>query len=111
MMANHKLKGVLGVIDKSSTHGLSHSLAMDEKSITDLQILTQHLQQRLRLYEDYMSMENLIEGIGKYKIEENYEFYEESLQPSQLQGFLGHKKVKDMYARNYDYHGRYDCYY
>ena len=53
-----------------------------------------------------------MKGIGKYKIkEERYDFYEETLQPSQLEGFLGHKKVKDMYARGYDYHGRYDCYY
>ena len=52
-----------------------------------------------------------MEGIGKYKIkEEKYEFYEESLQLSQLQGFLGHKKAKGMYARDYDSHGRYDSY-
>ena len=44
-----------------------------------MDVLTQHLQQRLRLYNDYMFMENLMEGIGKYKIEEKYEFYEESL--------------------------------
>ena len=36
-----------------------------------------------------------MEGIGKYNIkEEKYNFYEENLQPSQLQGFLGHKKAK-----------------
>ena len=53
-----------------------------------------------------------MEGIGKYKIkEEKYNFYEETLQPSQHQGFLGHKKAKGMYAQDYDYHGRYDCYY
>ena len=53
-----------------------------------------------------------MKGIGKYKIkEEKYNFYEETLQPSQLQGFLRHKKAKDMYVQNYDYHGRYDDYY
>ena len=112
MMDDHKLKGVLGIRDKSSTHGLSRSLAMEENCIVDLKILAQRLQQILRLYEYHMSMENLMEGIDKYKIkEEKYEFYEESLYPSQLQGFLGHKKAKGMYARDYDYHGRYDCYY
>ena len=51
-----------------------------------------------------------MEGISKYKIkEENYDFYEETLQPSQLEGFLEHKKAKGMYARYYD--GRYDGYY
>ena len=53
-----------------------------------------------------------MEGIGKYNIkEEKYSFYEETLQPSQLQGFLEHKKAKGMYARDCDYHERYDCYY
>ena len=33
------------------------------------------------------------------------------MEPSQLQGFLGHKKAKGMYAQDYDYHGRYDDYY
>ena len=59
-----------------------------------------------------MSMENLMEDIGKYKIkEENDDFDEETLQPSQLQGFFEHKKAKGMYARNYDYNGRYEGYY
>ena len=111
-MVDHKLKGVLGARAKISRHGLSHSQAMEEKRIADLETLAQHLQQRLRLYEYRMSMENLMEGIGKYKIkEEKYYFYEETLQLSKLEGFLGHKKVKGMYARDYDYHGRYDCYY
>ena len=53
-----------------------------------------------------MFMENLMEGIGKYKIkEENDDFDEETLQPIQLQGFFEHKKAKGMYARNYDYNG------
>ena len=53
-----------------------------------------------------------MEGIGKYKIkEEKYNFYEETLQPSQHQGLLRHKRVKGMYARDYAYHRRYDCYY
>ena len=63
--------------------------------VVDLEILAQHLQQRLKLYEDH----NLMEGIGKYKIKvEKYNFYEKTLQPCQLQGFLGHKKAKGMYA-------------
>ena len=65
MMTDHKLKGVLSVRDQSSTHGLSRSLTMEEKHIVDLEILVQHLQQCLSLYEDHMSMENLMEGIGK----------------------------------------------
>ena len=35
----------------------------------------------------------------------------ETLQPSQLQGFLEYKKAKGMYARDYDYHGRYEDYF
>ena len=40
-----------------------------------------------------------MECIGKYKIkvEKSY-FYEETLQLSQLQGSLEHKKAKGMYA-------------
>ena len=39
-----------------------------------------------------------MERIGKYKIkEEKYNFYEETLQPIQFQGFLGHKKAKGMH--------------
>ena len=45
-----------------------------------------------------MSMTNLLEDIGKYKIKEKYEFDEETLQPSQLQDFLEGKKAKGMYA-------------
>ena len=43
MMDDHKLKGVLCVGDKSSHHGLSRLLAIEEKRITDLEILAQHL--------------------------------------------------------------------
>ena len=84
---------------------------MEEKSIVDLEILAQHLQKRLGSYEDHMSMENLLEDIGEYKIKEKYGFDEGTLQPSRLQGFLEGKKSKGMYARDYDYHGRYDGYY
>ena len=38
MMVDHQLKGVLGVRDKSSTHGLCRSLAMEETRIADLEI-------------------------------------------------------------------------
>ena len=53
-----------------------------------------------------------MEGIGKYKIkEEKYDFYEETLQLSQLQGFLECEKANGMYAKDCDYHGRYNRYY
>ena len=98
-MVDHKLKGVLGTRDKISNHVLNHSLSMEEKLIANLDTFAQHLQQRLRLYEDCMSMENLMEGIAKYKIKkEKYDFYEETLWPKQLEGFLEHKKAKGMYA-------------
>ena len=42
-MAYHILKGVLGAKDKCPSHGLSRSLAMEER--------------RLGRYEDHMSME------------------------------------------------------
>ena len=59
-----------------------------------------------------MFVENLLEDIGEYKIkEEKYDFDEETLQPSQLQGFLEGKKATVMYAQDTDYHGRYDGYY
>ena len=87
------------MLETSSTHGLSRSLAMEEKHIADLEILAQHLQQRLKLDEDHMSMENLMEDISNYKInKEKYDFYEETMQPSQLQRFFEHKKAKGMYA-------------
>ena len=57
---------------------------------------------------DKISRYGLSRSLAK---EEKYDFYEELLQPSQLEGFLGHKKAKGMYVRDYDYHGRYDCYY
>ena len=80
LMADQKLKCVLGAKDKISRHGLSRSLAMEEKRIADLETSAQHLQQRLRLYEDRMSMENSMEGICQYKIKkEKYDFYEETL--------------------------------
>ena len=53
-----------------------------------------------------------MEGIGKYKTkEEKYDFYEETWQPNQFEGFLEHKKAKGMYARNSDYRGKYEGYY
>ena len=56
---------------------------MEEKHIVDLETLSKHLEQRLRLYEDHMSMENLVEGIDMYKIkEEKYDSSKETLQPS-----------------------------
>ena len=57
---------------------------------------------------DKISRYGLSRSLAK---EEKYDFYEELLQPSQLEGFLGNKKAKGMYVRDYDYHGRYDCYY
>ena len=53
-----------------------------------------------------------MEGIDEYKIkEEKDDFDKETLQPSQFQGFLEHKKTKGMHAQDYDYHGRKDGYY
>ena len=65
MMANHKLKGVLGARDKSSSHGSSCSLAMEKKFITNLEILVHHLQDHLRNYEDPMTMKTLMEDVGE----------------------------------------------
>ena len=76
-MTDQKLKGFLGAKDKSSNHGLSCSQTAKQKHIIDLHILAYHLQQRLRLYEDPMSMEKLMEGIGKYKIEEEKDDFDE----------------------------------
>ena len=82
-MANQNLRGILGSKYKSYNYGSSCSQTAKKKHIANLEILAQHLQQHLRFYEDHNSMENLMEGIGKYKIkEEKYNFYEETLQPS-----------------------------
>ena len=67
-MADQNLRGVLGSEYKSHNYGSSCSQTSKQKHIVDLETLTQHLQQRLRLYEDHNSMENLMEGISKYKI-------------------------------------------
>ena len=109
-MVDQNLRGVLGYKYKSYNYGSSCSQTSKQKHIDDLETLAQYLQHHLRLYEDHNYMENLMEGIGKYKIkEENYDFCEETLQPSQLEGFLEHKKVIGMYARYYD--GRCDGHY
>ena len=64
-MVDQKLKGFPSAKDKSYNHGSSCSQTAKKKRIIDLEILVQHLQQHLRLYEDPMFMENLLEGIGK----------------------------------------------
>ena len=57
---------MLGAKDKHSSYGLTRSLAMEERCITNLEILTQHLQKRLGRYKDHMSMENLLEDIESF---------------------------------------------
>ena len=85
LIADKNLRGVLGSKYKSYNYGSTCSQIAKQKHIADLETLAQHLQHCLRLYEDHNSMEDLMEGIGKYKIkEEKYNFYEETLQPSQL---------------------------
>ena len=50
-----------------------------------------------------------MEGIGKYKIkEEKYDFYEETFKPSQLEGFLEHKKEKSIVGSYQDVQ---ECFY
>ena len=85
LMADQNLKGILGSKHKNYSHGSSSSRSTKQKCLIDLEILAQHLQRCLRLYEDCMSMENLMECIGKYKIkvEKSY-FYEQILRLSQL---------------------------
>ena len=79
-MADQNLRGFLGSQYKSYSHGSSSLRSTKQNLIIDLQILTQRLKQRFRLYEDPMSMENFMEGIGKYKIKDKkYDFYEETL--------------------------------
>ena len=76
-MVDQNLRGILGSKYKSCNYGSSCSQTAKQMHIVDLETLAQHRQQRLRLYEDHNSMENLMERIGKYKIkEEKYNFYE-----------------------------------
>ena len=58
------------MLKTSYNHGSRCSQTAKQKRIIDLKIHAQHLQQCLRLCENPMSMENLMEGIGKYKIKE-----------------------------------------
>ena len=79
LMDDKNLRGILGSKYKSYNYGLSCSKIVKQKHIADLETLVQHLQQRLKLYKDHNSMENLMEGISKYKIKEKkYNFYEET---------------------------------
>ena len=99
-------------LDKRSSHGSRSSQTAKQKRITNLKILTEHLQQRLRLDIDLMSMENFMEDIDENKIKvEQDDVKEEILQPNQLRGFLERKKANDRLARDYEYQGRYDGYY
>ena len=76
-MVDQMLKGFIGAKDKSYNHGLSCSQTGKQKHIIDLEIVAQHLQQNLKLYEDPMSMENMMEGIRKYKIKEEKDVFDE----------------------------------
>ena len=55
---------MLGAKDKHSSHGLTRSLAMEERCITNLEILTQHLQKRLGRYKDHVYGEL----VGRYRV-------------------------------------------
>lgn len=61
---------------KRPIHGLS-CLQTAQKCITELEILAQHLQQGLRLYEDPTTMENLTEDVGENKTMEEQDYLDE----------------------------------
>ena len=105
-MAHRKLKGVLDKEGKCSSHDSSGSQSLRQKRISDLEILVQRLQNRLRFHTDPMAMEDLV---GENKIEEEHgDEEEEIVRPSQLRNFLECKKAKDKHVRDYDYLRRYD---
>ena len=79
-MAYWKLKGMLGVGDKSSNHGSSGMQTKERKHIVDIEILVERLQDCLRFYEGLKAVEDLIEGT----MEEQDYSDEETLQPRQL---------------------------
>ena len=89
MMADHKLKGILGAGDKSSNHGSSSSQSTKQKRIDDLETLVQCLQHRLRVYEDPATIKTFMDGVDGYNTkEEQDDMDEETMRPSQLQSFL-----------------------
>ena len=95
-MADHKLKYILGVGDKSSNHGSRSSQSPKQKRIDDLETLVQHLQHHLRIYEDPATMKTFMDGVDEYNTkEEQDDMDEETVQPSQLRSFLERKKPKD----------------
>ena len=112
MMDYNKLKGILGVGDKSSNHSSSSSESPKQKRIDDLKTLVQRLQQRLRIYEDPVTMKTFMDIVDEYNTKEEQDAMDEEIvRPSQLRSFLESKKLKDKHAGNYDYQKRYDeCY-
>ena len=95
-MADLKLKGVLDNEGKSSSHDSSGSQSPRKKCISDIEILIQLLQNRLRFHRDPMILENLV---GKNKIEEEHDDEEEIVRLKQLQNFLECKKAKDKHVK------------
>ena len=77
MMADHKLKGILGTRDKTSNHGSSSSQSPKQKCIDDLETLVQRLQQRLRIYENPTTMKTVMDGVNENNTKEEQDDMDE----------------------------------
>ena len=85
MMADHKIKGILGAGYKISNHDSSSLQSPKKKRIDDLENLVQGLQHRFRIYEDPATMKTFMDGVDEYNSkEEQDDMDEETVRPSQL---------------------------
>ena len=62
LMADHKLKGILGFGDKSPNHGSSGSQSPLQKRIADLEYVVQRLQKQIAFNDDPMATKTFMEG-------------------------------------------------
>ena len=67
LMADHKLKGILGFEDKSPNHGSSGSQSPLQKRIADLESVVQRLQKQIAFNDDPMATMTFMEGEGDEK--------------------------------------------
>lgn len=63
MIDHHKLKGNFGAKYKSPSYS-----QVGQNYTTNLEILYEHLKHHLRLYEDFMGMNSLMEDVDEKKI-------------------------------------------
>ena len=93
MIADHKLKGILGSGDKSPNHGSSGSQFPLQKRIADLEYVVQRLQKKMAINDDPMATKTFMEGEGDESFDKG------TVPPSQVRNYLRRKKPKDKHSR------------